>query len=520
MFKSFAARLSIVFFLASSLILGAVFTFFYFKATKLRDDAFREYLENLTSVSATLIPGEEVLAVPLTAGCENASGATVLIKKLRSIRAVDSDIFDTYIMVTDPDPAYVRFVTNADRERTPVGCGERYEIRQEPGIRLGFERSFAELKPNTDRWGTWVSAYAPIKTRSGETVAALGLDIAQQTVVGIRQEFFSLFLISIGACLGFSLVLGLLNSIRLTKPIRRVVGGMEIVAGGDLDHTLERFSETEFDRISQIFNKMTASLKRMMFELEQNVRENESVRKELEIATEIQRSIFPEHPPRVEGLEIEAKSVPAKEVGGDYYDFFSFPATGRTGFIIADASGKGLPGTLYMTRSRSIFRVISSGEARPAEMLTRSNDYIAADASSGNGMFITALYLLYDQKKKQITYANGGHYQPLWFKSREKVFAELTVSGIPVGIVPDQSYAEETLQLSSQDLLALYTDGVIEARAEDGTMFGIERLMRLIKENSSLGAHELFIKIESGIKEFIGQAPPFDDMTLIVVRVR
>jgi serine phosphatase RsbU (regulator of sigma subunit) len=520
MFKSFAARLSIVFFLASSLALGGVFTFFYFRATKLRDDAFKQYLENLTTVSATLISGEEVTAIPLKAGGEKSPDAVALIKKLRSIRSVDRDIFDVYVMVTDPDPDFVRFVTNADRERTPVGCGERYGILDEPGVRLGFQRPFAELKPHTDRWGTWVSAYAPIQVRSGEIVAALGVDIAQQTVIELRQDFFNRFLIAIGSCLGFSLLVGLLSSLWLTRPIRRVVKGMETVGGGDLEHKLERFSETEFDRMSGIFNKMTGSLKLMMRELAQSVREHESVRKELEIATEIQRSIFPAHPPEIEGLEIEAKSVPAKEVGGDYYDFISDPSGERTGFIIADASGKGLPGTLYMTRSRSVFRVISSEEPGPGKILSRANSFIAADASSGNGMFITVLYLLYENKTKRMTCANGGHYQPLWFKGREKAFFELTASGIPVGIMPDQIYQEETLQLSSGDFLVLYTDGVIEARSENGAMFGVERLKQLIEENSTLSARELFLKIGSSIEAFIGQAPPFDDLTLIVIRVK
>ncbi len=520
MFKSFATRLSIVFFLSSAIVLVGIFTFFYFKATKLRDDAFQEYLENLTQVSANLIPGEEIQKVPLKDGCDEIPDGIALIKKLQNIRAVDPDIFDVYVMVKDPDPDYVRFVTNADRDRTPVGCGERYDIHAIPEIRIGFERSYADLTAQTDKWGTWVSAYAPLKTRSGETVGILGVDIAQQTVLMIRREFLSLFLVSIGACLVFSLLVGLLSSFWLTSPIRRVVKGMETVGGGDLEHKLEHFNETEFERMSGIFNKMTVSLKRMMHELAETVRENERVRREFEIATEIQKSIFPDRPPKVAGLEIEAKSVPAKEVGGDYFDFIPASAAGKMGFIIADASGKGLPGTLYMTRSRSVFRVISSEVARPGEILSRSNDYIAADASSGKGMFITVLYLLYDEAQKRMTCANAGHYPPLWFKAKERSFAEIKMSGVPVGILPGQVYGEETIQLASQDILVLYTDGVTEAKAAHGEMFGVERLRRVVEQNSFLSAHDLFLKIEQGIKDFIGKAPPFDDLTLMVIRVQ
>ena len=189
------------------------------------------------------------------------------------------------------------------------------------------------------------------------------------------------------------------------------------------------------------------------------------------------------------------------------------------GFIIADAAGKGLPGTLYMTRSRSVFKVISSEEKEPGRTLSRSNDFIAADSSSKKGMFITALYLLYDERTKQMTYSNAGHYRPLWFRNRKGAFSALTTGGSPVGIASRQEYPQETIQLSKDDLVVMYTDGVIEARAENGEMFGIERLTKLISDNSALHAHDLFATIETGLQKFIGKAPPFDDMTFIVIRV-
>lgn len=519
MFKSFAARLSIVFFSLSALVLIILFSFFYFRATQIRDQAFEKYIGNLTELSARMIRGEEVQAVPLTEGCEKLPQTQALIQKLQAFQSIDSNFFDAYLMVRDEDPAFLRFVTNADRERTPVGCGERYSVKDDPEILRGFEAPFVSLSVFTDKWGSWVGAYAPVKTVSGEVVALLGMDVAQETLKHIQSSFLERFIVAIVVCLIFSLGLGLLSSIWLVKPIRRVVKSMEIVAGGNLDHKLEHFSQTEFNRIAGIFNKMTGSLKRMMYELEINVRLNARVKRELEIATEIQQAIFPAFPPKVEGLEIEAKSVPAEEVGGDYFDFLPVGNKGKMGFMIADAAGKGLPGTLYMTRSRSIFQVISSQQKEPGETLSRSNDYIAADASSRKGMFITALYVLYDNEKKQMTYSNAGHYHPLWFKSAEKAFARLTSGGVPVGIASEQEYPQETIQLSSNDLVIMYTDGLIEAKKTNGEMFGIDRLKRVVEQNSALSAHDLFEKIEASVHEFIEKAPAFDDMTLIVIRV-
>lgn len=519
MFKSFAARLSMVFFLLCASVLSVLFAFLYFKAVHVRETALRDYIGNMTEVSARLIPGEEVQAVPLTQGCEKLPETQRVIRKLQSIKAVNKAVFDVYLMVWDDDPAFLRFVTNADRDRTPVGCGERYDISQDPEIVKGFRETFVNLDSYSDKWGTWISGCAPVRTASGEVVALLGMDVAQETVEHLRSVFWKRFLLTLALCLGASLVLGFVGSLAVTAPIRRVVSGMEKVAGGNLDYQLERFSQTEFDRIASIFNKMIAALKQIMREREVAAREHERVRRELEIAGEIQGSIFPAHPPQVDGLEIEAKSVPAKEVGGDYFDFFKIKDHGRMGVMIADAAGKGLPGTLYMTRSRSVFQVISSEEQEPGKTLSRSNEHIAADASSRKGMFITALYLLYDKRTKKMTYSNAGHYHPLWFKNREKTFGVLTAGGVPVGISPAQNYPQETVQLASNDFLVLYTDGLIEARNEKGEMFGIGRLTALISENPDLSARRLFVTIEKALYNFIGNAPPFDDMTFIVIRV-
>ncbi len=519
MFKSFAVRLSLVFLLCSVLLLGGLFAFFYDRATRLREDGFRKYMGNLTEASAGLIAGEEVRAIPLREGCEQLPATKALIRKLQAVRAVNNAIFDVYLMVPDTGAGSLRFVTNADRDRTPVGCGERYETANDPEIARGLRETYVSLDVHADKWGSWISAYAPLRTVSGEIVGLLGMDIARETVAHLRSVFLNRFLMAMGVCVLFSFGLGLLSSIWLTAPIRRVVQGMETIAGGDLGYKLGRFSQTEFDRMAVIFNQMTDALKRMIREKEESAREHERVRRELEIATEIQQSIFPAHPPPVEGLEIEAKSVPAKEVGGDYFDFFPVTDNDKMGFIIADAAGKGLPGTLYMTRSRSVFQVISSQEKEPGATLSRSNDHIAADPSSRKGMFITALYVLYDKRTKRMTYSNAGHYRPLWFQNKTRTFGTLASGGSPVGIMSGQEYPQETVQLASNDLIVMYTDGVIEAKAESGEMFGIDRLTKLIEENSSLSAHDLFVAIEAALQRFIGKAPPFDDTTFIVIRV-
>jgi methyl-accepting chemotaxis protein len=200
MFKSFAARLSIVFFSLSALVLVVLFTFFYFRATQIRDQAFERYIGNLTELSARMIPGEEVQAVPLTEGCEKLPQTQALIQKLRAFQSIDPNFFDVYLMVRDDDPNFLRFVTNADRERTPVGCGERYPVKDDPEILKGFQAPFVSLSAFTDKWGTWVGAYAPVKTASGEVVALLGMDLPRETLKHIQASFLERFIVAIVVC--------------------------------------------------------------------------------------------------------------------------------------------------------------------------------------------------------------------------------------------------------------------------------------------------------------------------------
>ena len=171
-----------------------------------------------------------------------------------------------------------------------------------------------------------------------------------------------------------------------------------------------------------------------------------------------------------------------------------------------------------MTNSRSVFRVIAVDEKSPEGLLNKMNNFLAAN-SGESGMFVTLLYCIYDVPAKELTYANGGHYAPLLFRSQTKSFLDLNASGMPIGIDPDQAYEAGKIRLCSGDILVLYTDGVIEAVNAKKEMFGLGYLKKLVEKNDDLTASALTKKIEQELRNFSEDLSQFDDITLMIMKV-
>jgi len=312
---------------------------------------------------------------------------------------------------------------------------------------------------------------------------------------------------------------GALASRWLSSPVTKIIAGMEKVEQGDLDYVIKKMPESEFERIGTLFNRMTDALKRSMRELAVTVKETESLNRELELAADLQNRAIPKAPPRAEMIEIAAKSNPAREVGGDYYDFLE-PDPDKIGLVIADAAGKGFRGSLFMINSRSVFRVISSEEKVPSRVLERTNDFISGDTAMSEGMFITFIYAVFEKSTKRLTYSNAGHYPPFIINGHTRMFRTLTTSGSPLGVTSQEKYPEETVELVEGDIVVMYTDGVIEAMNADHQMFGLDRLEELARTGSDQSAEALLTRIESEIGAFIGKEPLFDDMTLLIFKVK
>ena len=240
----------------------------------------------------------------------------------------------------------------------------------------------------------------------------------------------------------------------------------------------------------------------------------ERSKSELRIASDIQRSFLPERIPPISGFDLAATSIPAMEVGGDFYDFI--PGDGKLGMVIADVSGKSVPAALFMALSRTIVRVNATHHEKGTDVLEDANNMISADSKLG--MFVTLFYGVLDQNSRSLVYANAGHPPPLLMRGRCNGFEELEVTGIALGAIGGAKYEERRVDLTFGDVLVLYTDGVNEAVDGNSEQYGIERFCSIVRESCHLCAQGILDKILGDISQFSEGQAQFDDITMVVVK--
>lgn len=253
-------------------------------------------------------------------------------------------------------------------------------------------------------------------------------------------------------------------------------------------------------------------------EKERALLENAKVLRDMEIAKQIQMSLLPADLPQMEGVSFAGLCVPAAHVGGDYYDFLA-RENGGVDVVIADVSGHNVGAALIMAETRSVLRaqaVYSSAGA--AEVLARLNNLLYDDLSNAE-LFITMFYVKYRPADSSIVYANAGHNHPLLLQKGSERCGELDAEGLILGIKRDITFEEKRLQLSTGDLLLLYTDGIVEAQNSAGDFFGTERLCSTLVENRDAEPQEIMDMIISRLKDFSESTTQVDDISLVVMKV-
>jgi sigma-B regulation protein RsbU (phosphoserine phosphatase) len=202
-------------------------------------------------------------------------------------------------------------------------------------------------------------------------------------------------------------------------------------------------------------------------------------------------------------------------VAGDFYDVFELPGE-RLGLVIADVADKGMPAALFMALTRSIVRASLDASVSPSDGITRANRLICADST--HGMFVTLFYALLDPASREITFANAGHNPPLLCRAEERVLTRLTLTGIPLGIEADVSFAQRSMQLYPGDVILFYTDGVTDATNTGRQLFGMERLERVLLDHHRMPAKGVMAALEAAMDDFAGPAAPFDDIAIVVLK--
>ena len=241
---------------------------------------------------------------------------------------------------------------------------------------------------------------------------------------------------------------------------------------------------------------------------------------ELQIAADIQKSFMPSVIPQIAGFEIAARTVMAKEVGGDFFDVIPFEIIaldkGTLGLLVADVSGKGVPAALFMALSRIVVRVNALWHRDPAKAIFDSNNIITQDSKSG--MFVTLFFGTLQEKDRTMTYVNAGHNPPVVFRSRDKTLEELMPTGIILGAVENREFFSRTITIGPGDVVVMYTDGVTESINAKEELFGEERLNAIIRASAHLPATEILDRILEGVREYTADMPQFDDITLLIIK--
>lgn len=245
------------------------------------------------------------------------------------------------------------------------------------------------------------------------------------------------------------------------------------------------------------------------------LREKEALEREVAIAREVQFQLLPRSVPIVRGLELSGVCLPAVGVGGDYYDYLPLPDE-RVGLVIADVSGKGIPAALLMAGLQASVRSLALPGIPPCEVNRRLNDMLHSTTSDAR--YATLFFALYDSRDRSLTYSNAGHYPPIHVCSSG--VARLSQGGLPIGLMPGSLYGEGRRDLGVGDVVALFTDGIIEAPDNHGEEFGESRLVEVLTRHHGEPLPEMRDAVIDAIRAWSRGGAPHDDITLVLARTR
>jgi sigma-B regulation protein RsbU (phosphoserine phosphatase) len=320
-----------------------------------------------------------------------------------------------------------------------------------------------------------------------------------------------------------ALVMGLALARSITSSVHELFMGTERVRQGDFTHRIKIPTKDQLGELAGSFNQMTGSIENLLL----TAAEKKRLEEELRIARQIQMSLLPRGMLDVPGVNVTALCVPAREVGGDYYDFFTL-GRHKVGVLIADVSGKGTSAALYMAELKGLMLSLCQRHSSPRQLLIEANHILSENLDSRS--FITMTYAILDFAAGVMTYARAGHTPLIYLPGSGPAAAGgaqvLTPSGMVVGLRIDgaaekfeELLEEKQIELGVGDVIVFYTDGITEAMNPASDLFGEGRLSRIVEEHGHLASGELRERILREIEAFVGSADQHDDMTMILIKV-
>ena len=315
--------------------------------------------------------------------------------------------------------------------------------------------------------------------------------------------------------------LTLLSQLEDVRPeIRAVI----VSAYGDMENIRTAMNRGAFDFVTKPvdFNDLEVTIRKTLKHIEtmQNALESRdqliAISRELEVATQVQMSILPGDHASSETHDIQATMIPAREIGGDFYNFFSLDEA-LVGLIIADVSGKGIPAALFTMVTQTLFKGAVRNFTSPARCLSEVNELLAENNEAC--VFVTVFYGILDLRDGTFRYCNGGHNPPRVMRGNARVEALPTTGNVVLGVFPGHAYVDSEIRLASGDTLFLYTDGITEAQNARNEEFGEDRLDEKLANLQQASAREIVNEVVDAVHHFAGDTPQSDDITCVALRL-
>ncbi|MCG8687488.1 MAG: SpoIIE family protein phosphatase [Desulfobacterales bacterium] len=356
----------------------------------------------------------------------------------------------------------------------------------------------------------------------------IGVTVPESEIKQPAKDIASKQTLYIGLILSCAILLTAWLVSKISKPLNILAGRVKAFSKTDLTSGEEddpyikslMHHKDEVGRLADAFVLMKKQLKDNIRQLIETTAENERIEGELNIAKDIQLGIlpkvFPPFPDRRE-IDIYASLEPAKEVGGDLYDFY-FIDENKLCFTIGDVSGKGVPAALMMAITKTLIKNAASKHIGPADIMIEVNEAIAGD--NPQSMFVTLFVGIIDLETGKIAYANGGHNPPVYISGASEPAYVKNTSGPMVGIMEDIPYKEYSLTLAPGEALFMYTDGVTEAQNPSKAFYSDARLLEKIKSQGTASSEALILTLKSDINDFAGTEPQFDDIAMLMIKFK
>ena len=439
------------------------------------------------------------------------------LQKLAGANEVES----VYILYAYPKDKITLYVADGSEVANDPGDFDplyevNYGVLEDPTI------GFPAYITNTPEYGWLVSAAYPIYTSDGE-VAAFGCVDISMNAIKAESRAFSIMLFIITIAIGLILTVIYILAIKraVVSPINKLADAATSYVKNDNEagfKDIEITTGDEIESLSDAMKKMEQDIKDYIANLTAVTAEKERIGAELNVATQIQADMLPRIFPTFTGkkeYELFASMDPAKEVGGDFYDFFIIDDT-HLGLVVADVSGKGVPAALFMVIAKTLIKNRAMMGGTPGEVLAYANDQLC----EGNDaeLFVTVWFAIIDVTTGKGIAANAGHEHPAIRRAGGEFELSIYKHSVAVATMEGIKFREHEFELGHGDTLFCYTDGVTEATDAHNVLFGNDRLLEALNKDPDANAEQICKNVKESINEFVGEAPQFDDITMLCVK--